>query len=387
MKGMRYRELGRSGIKVPVLGFGAMRFPMLPGKKDTKRKTGVNVPEATRMLHRAYELGVTYFDTAYGYHMGWSEVIVGKALKGLPRDRVTVTTKLPVWLAKQTKDFARLLRTQLRRLRTDHLDFYLLHALNKDSFERVRDLGVFDFLEQERERGRVRHIGFSYHDRAAHFAPILDAYDWDLCQVQYNIVDTDYQAGRKGVRYAARKGVGVVIMEPLRGGDLVNCIPPAGQRAWDSIRPKRPPVEWLLRWLWDEPGVSMVLSGMGSMEQLEQNVAVASKAKPRSLTPNQKRVINRVRAAYRRLQLVPCTNCGYCLPCPSGVNIPRNFAIRNSLAMFPDSSTARMEYNRWMAAEQRASACTDCGRCVPLCPQQIPIPERLKEVDRALANA
>jgi len=197
---MRLRPLGNSGAKVPALGFGAMRLPMLEGKKDSKRATGGDIHEAVRMMHRAYELGINYFDTAYGYHYGWSEVIVRKGLKALPRDRVTITTKMPVWLVEKEKDFGRLLGTQLRRLGTDYLDFYLLHALNKGSFEKVRDLGVFDFLEKERNRGRVRNIGFSYHDRPTHLRPIVDAYDWDLCQVQYNIVDTKYQAGRTGLR-------------------------------------------------------------------------------------------------------------------------------------------------------------------------------------------
>ncbi len=383
---MKHRRLGSSGVRVPVLGFGAMRLPMLPGRKDSKRRTGVDVPEAVRMMHRAFELGIDYFDTAYGYHYGWSEVIVGKALRGLPRDRLMVTTKLPVWLCNETKDFPRLLRTQLRRLRTDYLDCYLLHALNKGSFERVRGLGVFDFLEREKQRGRIRHVGFSYHDRPSHFRPIVDAWGWDLCQVQYNIVDTAYQAGRRGVRYAAKKGIGVVVMEPLRGGDLVGPHPSSIERVWRAMRPKRAPVEWLLRWLWDQPEVSMVLSGMSSMEQLEQNAAATRGARPHNLTPPQRRAIDRVRARYRRLKTIPCTGCSYCLPCPSGVAIPRCFALYNDSFMFPDTDTARVVYNRWMPAKSRAAACTECGTCLSRCPQQIDIPEALKTVDRALAR-
>jgi predicted aldo/keto reductase-like oxidoreductase len=384
---MRYRKLGASGIEVPALGFGAMRLPMQKEKKDSKRKTGVDIPEAVRMMHRAFDLGVNYFDTAYGYHQGWSEVIVRKALRALPRDRFMVTTKMPVWLVEKPSDFDRLLRTQVRRLGTGHLDFYLLHALNKQSFEKVRGLGVFDFFEAQKRQGRILHTGFSYHDRASNFRPIVDAYDWDLCQVQYNIVDTKYQAGQRGVRYAAKRGIGVVVMEPLRGGDLVNRQPPDVRRIWDSLRPRRPPVEWALRWLWNQPEVSMVLSGMSSMEQLEQNAGIASRARADSMTPEQLKAVSRVRAAYRRRLRVNCTNCGYCLPCPSGVDIPRNFSILNDHGMFQDSPTAVMEYNDWMPGDQRASNCTECGQCVPRCPQQIPIPERLKEVHKTLARA
>lgn len=384
---MRFRNLGDSGIKVPALGFGAMRMPMIKGRRDTKRRTGVDVEEAVRMMHRAFDLGVSYFDTAYGYHQGWSETIVGKALKSVPRDRFMVTTKMPVWLVGKPSDFGRLLRTQLRRLGTGYLDFYLLHALNKQSFEKVRDLGVFDFLEAEKRRGRIRRIGFSYHDRASSFRPIIDAYDWELCQVQYNIIDIRYQAGQSGVRYAAKRGIGVVVMEPLRGGDLVNRQPLDVQRIWGSLRPGRPPVEWALRWLWNQPEVSMVLSGMSSMEQLEQNAAIASRARADSMTPEQLKAVSRVRAAYRRRLRVNCTNCGYCLPCPSGVDIPRNFSILNDHGMFQDSPTAVMEYNDWMPGDQRASNCNECGQCVPRCPQQIPIPEKLKQVHNKLARA
>ncbi|UCG43533.1 MAG: aldo/keto reductase [candidate division WOR-3 bacterium] len=383
---MRYRNLGDSRIKVPALGFGAMRMPMLKARRDTKRRTGVDVEEAVRMMHRAFDLGASYFDTAYGYHQGWSEPVVGKALKSLPRDRFMVATKMPVWLVSKPSDFNRLLRTQLRRLGTGYLDFYLLHALNKQSFEKARDFGVLDFLEAQKRQGRIRHTGFSYHDRASNFRPILDAYEWELCQVQYNIVDTRYQAGQSGVRYAARRGIGVVVMEPLRGGDLVNRLPPDIERIWSLLRPKRPPVEWALRWLWNQPEVSMVLSGMSSMGQLEQNAGIASRARKNSLTPEQLKAVSLVRAAYRRRIRVNCTNCGYCLPCPSGVDIPRNFSILNDHGMFLDSPAAVTEYNDWMSEDLRASNCTGCGQCVPRCPQQIPIPEKLQQVHKKLAR-
>jgi len=231
---MKYRTLGASGIKVPALGFGCMRFPRMPGRKNSKRRCAVDVPEAVRMMRCAFEHGVSYFDSAYGYHMGWSEVVLGKALKGMARDKVMVTTKMPVWLAKKPADFPRLLSTQLRRLRLKYLDFYSLHALNAKSFERVRQLGVLDFLEASVRDGRIRRTGFSFHDSLAAFRPIVDAYGWTTCQIQYNIVDTNYQAGTAGLRYAAKKGLGVIIMEPLRGGDLAGRVAPSIKAIWDE---------------------------------------------------------------------------------------------------------------------------------------------------------
>jgi hypothetical protein len=379
---MRHRRLGSTGIRVPLLGFGAMRLPLIPGRRDSKRRCAIDQPEAVRMIRRAYDLGIDYFDSAYGYHQGWSEVVLGSALKALPRNRVMITTKLPVWLAHRPADFPRLLRTQLRRLRTDYLDFYLLHALNAKSFETVRRLGVFDFLEQEQRSGAVRHIGFSFHDGPAAFRPIVDAYDWKLCQIQYNLVDTRSQAGSAGLRYAAKRGIGVVVMEPLRGGDLVSRVTPEIQRLWDQAPDRRLPAEWLLRWLWNQPEVSMVLSGMSTMQQLEDDARYAGRSRP--FTPGESRLLARIERAYRALRGIPCTRCEYCMPCPHGVAIPGNFAVYNDLGMFPESKMVRLEYNVWMLPRSRASACTECGECRSKCPQQIDIPARLKDVARAL---
>ncbi len=382
---MKYRTLGASGIRVPALGFGCMRYPLLPGRKNSKRRCAVDVPEAVRMMRYAFERGVNYFDSAWGYHMGWSEVVLGKALKGMPRDKVMVTTKMPVWLAKKPADFRRLLSTQLRRLRTGYLDFYFLHALNAKSFERVRELGVLDFLESATREGRIRHTGFSYHDAAASFRPIVDAYDWTTCQIQYNIVDTRYQAGTAGLRYAAKKGIGVIIMEPLRGGDLAGRVAPSIMALWESSAIRRAPAEWALRWLWSQPEVSMVLSGMNTMEQVKDNIRYASRSRIGAMSDDQLALVARVQRAYRKLRGIPCTACGYCMPCPSGVSIPRNFSLYNDWCMFPGSSQARLEYCTWMDAANRASACKECGTCVAKCPQQLAIPELLKKVHSALS--
>jgi uncharacterized protein len=383
---MKYRTLGASGIKVPALGFGCMRLPMLAGRKNSKRRCGVDADEAVRMMHYAYERGVNYFDSAWGYHMGWSEVVLGKGLARLSRDKVMVTTKLPVWLAKKPADFKRLLSTQLRRLRTDYLDFYFLHALNAKSFERVRQLGVFDFLEKAMREGRIRHTGFSFHDGPASFKPIVDAYNWTTCQIQYNIVDTHYQAGTAGLRYAAKKGLGVIVMEPLRGGDLAGRVAPSIKALWDSSPIRRTPAEWALRWLWHQPEVSMVLSGMSTMQQVKDNIRYASRSLVGALSEDELALVARVQRSYRKLRGIPCTGCEYCMPCPSGVAIPRNFALYNDWTMFPGSDQAKLVYRTWMDAANRASACKECGKCVSKCPQQLAIPELLKRVHSSLKS-
>lgn len=383
---MKHRTLGASSIKVPALGFGCMRMPLLVGRKNSKRRCAVDIPEAVRMMHSAFERGVNYFDSAWGYHMGWSEPVLGKALAGLPRDKVMVTTKSPVWMAKKPADFGRLLSTQLRRLRTDYLDFYFLHALNAKSFERVRQLGVLDFLDRMVREGRIRHAGFSFHDGPAAFRPIVDAYDWTTCQIQYNIVDTHHQAGTAGLRYAAKKGLGVIVMEPLRGGDLAGRVAPPIKALWDTYPVRRTPAEWALRWLWHQPEVSMVLSGMSTMQQVKDNVRYANRSCIGAMSDDELALVTRVQRAYRKLRGIPCTGCAYCMPCPSGVAIPRNFALYNDWCMFPGSDQARLEYRTWMDAANRASACKECGKCVPRCPQQLPIPELLKKAHSALKS-
>jgi hypothetical protein len=288
-------------------------------------------------------------------------------------------------MAKKPADFKRLLSTQLRRLRTDHFDFYFLHALNAKSFERVRQLGVLDFLDASKREGRIRHTGFSFHDGPAAFRPIAEAYDWTTCQIQYNVVDTHHQAGRTGLRYAARKGLGVIVMEPLRGGDLAGRIAPRIKALWDTSPVRRTPAEWALRWLWHQPEVSMVLSGMSTMQQVKDNIRYANRSRVGALSEDELTLVPRVQRAYRELRGIPCTSCGYCMPCPSGVAIPRNFSLYNDWCMFPGSNQARLEYQTWMAAANRASACKDCGRCASRCPQQLAIPELLKQVHSALS--
>lgn len=375
---MKYRAMGCSGVKVSVLGFGGMRFPTLSRRPSFYGK--VDEPEAQRMLHAALDKGVNYFDTAYNYHAGRSEEIFGRFLGTIPRGKALVATKLPGWKVKRTCDFGRLFRLQLKRLQTDSVDFYLLHALNGASFERLRQLGVLEFLEGLRRDGRSRFVGFSFHDEGSKFRPIVDAFDWDMCQIQYNILDEKNQAGRSGLRYAAAKGLGVAVMEPLHGGDLVSAIPDPVRRIWAGSDRSESPAELCLTWLWDQPEVSVVLSGMSTLEQLGQNLAVAGRASPGMLCPADRRLLARIRSAYAKLPVIPCTRCRYCLPCPSGVNIPQNFEAYNDSILFPGSGIVDLDYRVWMKPEQRAPACIACGKCEEKCPQKLPVRKLMREV-------
>jgi len=315
---MQYRKFGRLDWKVSALGFGCMRFPII-GEDQGK----IDEPEATRMLHYAIDHGVNYLDTAYSYHEGNSERFVGRALQDGYRERVKLATKLPCWMVERAEDFDRFFNEQLDRLRTDRVDFYLLHTLNQKSWTRVRDLGVLDWAERAMADGRIGHFGSSFHDEYEVFQEIVDAYDWTFCQIQYNYMDIEKQAGIKGLKYAASKGLAVVIMEPLFGGRLVNPPEPI-QAIFDSATKIRTPADWALQWLWDQPEVSVTLSGMSAMVQVEENVASADASGPGTLTEEELALIEQVREKYRQFCPIPCTQCRYCMPCPNGVNIPRN---------------------------------------------------------------
>jgi predicted aldo/keto reductase-like oxidoreductase len=384
---MQHRTLGSSGARVPVLGFGLMRLPTVGGRRDTKRRCAIDVAQSTQLVHRAFDSGVNYFDTAYVYHQGWSEPVCGRILGELPRERLLLATKLPVWLVKQPADFERFLRTQLRRLRTPYLDFCLLHALNRRTWPAVKELGALDFLERAKRQGRIRHIAFSFHDRLPLFRQIVDAHDWSFCQVQYNIVDTREQAGTAGVRYAAKKGLGVVVMEPLRGGALADARAPGIRRIWQQSRLRRKPAELALRWVWNQPEVSMLLSGMSSLEQLEQNIAWASRARVGCLTAAEKTMVARLQRAYRSLCTIPCTACDYCQPCPQGIRISAAFGLYNDWQMFPDHGDTRLQWRGLFPEGKRPSDCTECGACETKCPQHIPIRARLKHVAALLEPA
>jgi len=377
---MQYRKFGKLDWQASALGFGAMRLPIKGGE-------GANIdePEAIKMLHYAIDRGVNYLDTAYPYHGGNSERFVGRALKGGYREKVKLATKLPCWLVKTAGDFDQRLNEQLEKLQTDHIDFYLLHGLNKDRWPQMLSLDVLTSAEKAIADGRIGHLGFSFHDAYEVFKEIVDGYDkWVFCQIQYNYMDVEEQAGTRGLKYAADRGLAVVIMEPIRGGVLAGHVPPAVQTVWDSAPTRRALADWALQWVWHQPEVSVVLSGMSTMEQVEQNLDSAERSGVGALSAQELALVDRVREAYRELCAVPCTACKYCLPCPNEVNIPRVFEIYNDYLMYGDAKRSRMFYG-WMDEKTRADKCLECEECLEKCPQKIEIPEWLKKADEVLA--
>lgn len=383
---MLYRKMGKTGDNVSALGFGCMRLPMLNCQSAVDRwdpNKEIDLEQVDRMIHHALDNGVNYFDTAYPYHGGKSEVVLGERIKGY-RDKVMIATKLPTWMAKEESDFEKFLTEQLERLQTDYIDYYLLHGLNRPLWQKMKDMNALPFLDRIKKDGRIRRLGFSFHDDIIIFKEIVDGYDWDMCQIQYNYFDEDYQAGREGLDYAASKGLGVVVMEPLRGGKLTERIPDEIQAMWDSASVRRTPAEWALRWVWNHAAVSTVLSGMSEMGQVVENVRLADGAVADSLTDQELALIGKVKAKYRDMLKIDCTGCAYCMPCPNGVNIPMNFSIYNDTFMFKDPEMSSMLYNFMMSPEQRASGCLECGECEEKCPQQISIMEELKNVHERL---
>jgi len=381
---MLYREIGKTGEKVSILGFGCMRLPLIDSDIEH-----IDEEKATKMIKYAIDNGVNYYDTAFPYHSnrrdkgGMGEVFVGKALKEY-RDKIYLATKLPSWLVKSRDDMDHFLDMQLERLQTGHLDFYLLHCLNGRDWNNLKNLDVFSFLESVKADGRVKHVGFSFHDEYSVFKDIVDSYNWEFCQIQYNYMDNEYQAGKKGLDYAAQKGLGVIIMEPLRGGNLVRVVPPDIQQIWDKADVKKAPVEWALRYLWNDSNISMVLSGMTEMEHVMENIKIASSSHANSLTDKELEIFKEVKELYQKRHLVNCTTCKYCMPCPQGVNIPVNFAHLNNLAIYKDIKTSKYQYNTFVAKSQHASNCIGCGKCEKACPQHISIINTLKEVAKTL---
>jgi len=382
---MQYRKLGKSDIEVSVLGFGCMRLPVIEEGYEhlSIMERPVNVDEAEKLLLYAAENGINYFDTAYVYHGGKSEEILGRAIKPY-RNKVYIATKLPVMLVQKRSDVERFIDEQLERLDTDYIDFYLLHGLNRLGWPLMKEYGALAFLDKLKSDGRIRYAGFSFHDDVNIFKEIVDGYDWTMCQIQYNYFDENRQAGKEGLRYAAGKGIGVVIMEPLRGGRLTDNIPSSIQSLWDSAAKKRSPAEWALRWVFNHPEVSLALSGMNSMEQLRENMKTAENALPDSMSTEEIELIGKVKKEYDEMLQIGCTGCAYCMPCPNGVNIPTNFDAFNNYHLFGDKMGPIIEYNIIMPEDQRASACVECGECEEKCPQQIAIMDELKKVHNLL---
>jgi len=384
---MLYRKLGRSGLDVSILGFGCMRLPIQGGSQshldgfDPNKL--IDEEEATKMVKYAIGKGVNYFDTAYVYHAGKSETFLGKALKRY-RNRVTLVTKLPSMVIQKRGEFDRLLDEQLKKLDTHYLDVYLVHGLGRQSWVKMKELGVLEFLDRIQKDGRTRYVGFSFHDDVKIFKEIVDSYDWMMCQIQYNYFDENRQAGKEGLVYAASKGLGVAVMEPIRGGKLADPVPAEVQAIWDSAKKKRTPAEWALRWVWNHPEVSTVLSGMSEMRQVEENVRIANEGKPHSLSKEELALIDQAKETYKKMLKIDCTGCAYCMPCESGVNIPMNFSMYNDMFMFKDPELNYMLYNTMLSPEARASNCGECGNCEEQCPQHIQIRDALKKVHEFL---
>ena len=381
---MQYRTFGKLDWKVSALGFGCMRFPSADGKRGS---ANIDEAESIRMLRRAIDEGVNYVDTAYPYHDGKSELVVGRALKDGYREKVRLATKLPTWMVQKPSDFDQFLDEQLTKLQTGHIDFYLIHSLNKAWWANiVLKHNLLGEAERALADGRIGHLGFSFHDNYECFEEIVNASDlWTFCQIQYNYMDTENQAGTRGLRLAAEKGLAVVVMEPLMGGRLADP-PPAIREIMASHSPQWSPAELAFDWVWDQPEVSLVLSGMSTMDQVAENLRFADAARVGKLGPGDQELIARMREQYRARVTIPCTQCGYCMPCPNGVNIPVSFDFFNYAHTYDDLGAAQFRYKFVLKEEQRAGACIDCDTCEELCPQHIQISDWMPKVEALLGG-
>ena len=389
---MKYRKMGSLGWEVSALGFGCMR---LPPRRINKLRA--ETEESVKIIRHGIDLGINYLDSAWVYHLGDSEKILGHALKNGYRERVKVATKLPLFLVRNEGDFDHYLESSLDRLQTDYLDFYLLHGMDRGSFEKVKRLGLIEKMKEAKQKGLIRYIGFSFHDTLPVFKEIIDYYPWDMAQIQYNYMDTGAQATTEGLKYAYSKGIAVVVMEPLKGGKLAN--PP--KEALDIMKKsgiERTPVDWAFKFLWNRPEISTVLSGMGTRRMVDENCAYADNSGVNSLSEAEMKVISEVADIYREKILVPCTACNYCMPCPSGVDIPGNFALLNNMSTESSGLRRYMLHRKYGGLTKQggkvdrekpngnASVCINCGRCTERCPQHIEIPSELKKAHEILGK-
>jgi len=378
---MQYRQFGKLEFKTSALGFGAMRLPTIP-------ETGeIDEPLAISMIRTAIDHGVNYVDTAYSYHDHLSEILVGKALKDGYRQKTAIATKMPSWLLKDTADLDRYFNEQLAKVDVEKFDFYLLHALSAGRWETYKRIKVFEWIERQKADGKIGAIGFSFHDEYPVFEEIIHGYDaWDFCQIQYNYMDTDYQAGERGLKLAADRGLGVIVMEPLRGGGLArNPMPGAVDQVFKRSGRDWTPAEWALHWVWNQPEVSLLLSGMSTMQQVEQNLVSASRSGIGSLFLADQIIIEEVRDAFQSLVPIPCTTCGYCQPCPQDVLIPNIFSIYNESIMYDNQGNGQWRYGN-IKPENRADQCVECGECEAACPQHIEIIDWLKTAHTYLSR-
>ena len=376
---MQYREMPKIGDKISILGFGCMRLAGGQLRPDEKL--------AIEQIRSAIDRGVNYVDTAWPYHGGKSEVILGKALKDGYREKVKLADKLPHWICKTVQEMDEILDEQLKRLDVDVIDYYLIHGIDHQTWTIAKENGVIEFIKRAKESGKIVNTGFSFHGPRDGFMQIIDDYDWDFCQIQFNILDEHDQAGIEGLEYAASRDIGVIIMEPLRGGSLSGKLPDEVEKVYNSASKKRSNAEWALRWIWNHPGVITVLSGMNDEEHIKENIRIASEAEAGSLTEEELAVIQKAGDTFRKLMKVSCTGCQYCMPCPQGVNIPTSFTIYNNKYLFGKGIFNKIFYLSQCGGLQGkepafASQCTNCGTCLEKCPQKIDIPSNLENVEK-----
>lgn len=377
---MQYRTMKTTGDSLSVLGYGCMRLP--------RKNIGIDVERATTQLRYAIDHGVNYLDTALTYP--GNEVFLGKALADGYREKIRLATKLPPYQVRKREDMDMMLDVQLRNLQTDHIDYYLFHSMNGSDWKKLKGLGVTDFIRKAKTDGRIRFIGFSSHTGTAEFIQIIDDYEWDFCPIQYNILDENNQAGTEGLRYAASKGLGIIIMEPLRGGSLARTPPKEIMAIWDEADRERSPAEWALRWVWNHPEVTVVLSGMNDLKHIDENLKTACEAFPGSLSGEEIDLVSRVKEAYQKRLKVGCTGCQYCMPCPAGVNIPVCFESYNNMYL-ENPLVAKIKYMihagggmDGKSPKAYASQCRGCNKCVKACTQHILIPDDLKKASKEL---
>jgi predicted aldo/keto reductase-like oxidoreductase len=386
---MQYRTMPGSSEKLSALGYGCLRLPTFIGGPASNL---IDKEKAIRQIRHAIDQGVNYLDTAYPYHFGASESFLGDhILKDGYREKVNIATKLPCMIINRTESFEEIFQNQLNKLHVESIDYYLLHGLNGITWDKMKKLGIKTFMDRLRKEKRIGHMGFSFHGRKEDFMRIVDDYDWEFTQIQFNIIDEHFQAGIEGLEYAHSKGMGVIIMEPLRGGSLVGKIPSEVRKIYETAEIKRSPADWALRWVWDHPGVTMVLSGMNVDEHIDENLRIAHEARPSSMGEDDIKVITRVREKYAELLQVGCTGCAYCMPCPAGIDIPAVFKNLNNAHMFSrvEAMVRHIEYIGIETPDGKphwTSSCINCGKCESKCPQSIPVRSVFKQVKKELEN-